>query len=67
VTEGDVKAGDQVEILARDPAAVPISEITRLFTRDRRDAEGLRRALAVDALPVIWRPYLAQLLERTAR
>jgi MOSC domain-containing protein YiiM len=67
LTEGNVEAGDQVEILARDPAAVPISEITRLFTRDRRDAEGLRRVLAVDALPMIWRPYLEQLLERTAR
>jgi MOSC domain-containing protein YiiM len=67
VTEGDVGAGDEVEFLARHPAAVPISEITRLFTRDRRDAEGLRRVLAVDALPMIWRPYLEQLLERTAR
>ena len=61
-TEGDVAAGDRIELLSRDRARVPISEITRLFTRDRHDREGLRRVLAVDALPANWRPYFEELL-----
>jgi MOSC domain-containing protein YiiM len=62
-TEGQLEAGDDVEIVSRDAAAVPVSEVTRLATRDRRDAAGLRRVLAVDALPDAWRPYFEELLE----
>jgi MOSC domain-containing protein YiiM len=62
VTEGSLEAGDRIEPLARDPANVPVSEITRLFTRDRRDVDGLRRVLAVDALPGEWRLFFEQLL-----
>jgi hypothetical protein len=32
------------------PCSVPVSEITRLFTRVRDEADGLRRVLAVDLL-----------------
>ena len=49
--EGDVAAGDPVYLVERHPAGVPVAEITRLLTRNRHDAEGLRRAMGVDALP----------------
>ena len=61
-TDGDVAAGDPIELLSRDPAHVPVSEITRLATRDGHDMDGLRRGLAVDALPANWRPYFEELL-----
>ena len=66
VTEGDVEAGDPVEIVARDPAAVPVSEVTRVFTRARRDAGAIQRLLAVDALPEEWRTYFERQLEKIA-
>lgn len=62
--EGDVGRGDPVDVLARHPAGVAVSEVTRLFTRDRDDAEGLRRVLGVDALPAAWRPFFERLLEQ---
>jgi MOSC domain-containing protein YiiM len=62
--EGDVAAGDEVEILARHPADLPVSEITRLFARDRHDVEAARRVLGIDALPDEWRPFFEQLLQR---
>jgi MOSC domain-containing protein YiiM len=62
--DGEVEAGDEIEVLARDPARVPVSEITRLFTRDRHDTEAIRRVLAVDALPADWRPYFEQEVQR---
>jgi MOSC domain-containing protein YiiM len=62
-TAGQLEAGDDVEIVARDAAAVPVSEVTRLATRDRYDAAGLRRVLGVDALADVWRPYFEELLE----
>ena len=60
--EGTVAGGDEIEPLALDAARVPVSEITRLFTEDRRDEDGLRRVLAVGALPAVWRRFFEQLL-----
>ncbi len=62
--EGYVEAGDEIEWLSRDPAHVPVSEITRLIAHDRRDTEALRRALAVDALPDDLRPFFEGLAAR---
>jgi MOSC domain-containing protein YiiM len=64
--EGEVSAGDAAVVVARHPAGVPVSEITRLYARDRDDADGLRRVLAVDALPDNWRPYFEELLRDAA-
>src|SRR5262245_19775667 len=63
--EGEVAAGDEIELLERHPAGVPVSEITRLFVRDREDAAAVRRVLAVDALPADWRPFFEQRLALT--
>jgi hypothetical protein len=52
-------------LLERHPAGVPVSEITRLFARDREDAAAVRRVLAVDALPADWRPFFEQQLAAT--
>jgi MOSC domain-containing protein YiiM len=64
---GVVEAGDAIELGARHPAGLPVSEITRLYARDRGDVDGLRRALAVDALIDDWRPYFEQLLQQALR
>jgi MOSC domain-containing protein YiiM len=31
--EGEVGSGDEIKIIARDPNAVPVSEITRLYVK----------------------------------
>src|SRR4051794_13061224 len=61
---GVVEAGDSIAFLSRDPGRLAVSEIARLGRRDRGDVEGLRRALAVDALIDDWRPYFEELLAR---
>jgi MOSC domain-containing protein YiiM len=65
-TEGDVAAGDPVDLVERHRAGVPVAEITRLLTRNRHDAEGLRRAMGVDALPEDLRFAFAEALEAVA-
>lgn len=64
VRSGEVAAGDEVELLARDPAGVPVAEVTRLYTRARHDRDGLRRVLEAEALPASWRTYFEELLDR---
>ena len=57
---GYLTAGDEVEFVSRDPAGVPVAEITRLFTDDEDDVEAVRRLLTVDSLPWVWRSYFEQ-------
>jgi|SRR5215831_16007563 len=65
--EGQVGAGDEIKVLARDPNAVPVSEITRLYVTKRygdEDLTWLRRALQVNALPESWKAYFRQRLQK---
>jgi MOSC domain-containing protein YiiM len=57
VREGEVEAGDPIVVVSRDPRAVTVTEIARLFARDRNDIEGMRRAADLDVLPEGWRHY----------
>jgi MOSC domain-containing protein YiiM len=65
--EGEVAAGDEFELLARDANHVAIADILRLYLRDRDDVEALRRAIAVEALPESWREYFRRHLAKAAR
>jgi MOSC domain-containing protein YiiM len=63
--EGDVGAGDEIEVLSRDRNAVSIAEITRLYVTKRyqsADVDSIQRALEVDALPDSWKTYFRERL-----
>lgn len=64
--EGDVAAGDTVEIVAQHPARVPVAEVIRVYASDRDDVASLERLAALDALPVAWRRYFAERLPASA-
>lgn len=64
--EGEVCRGDEITAIAREPNAVPVSEITRLYVAKRyeeKDVMSLRRALRVAALPKSWKDYFRERLE----
>ena len=64
--EGEVGAGDEIEVMARDPNGVPVSEITRLYAQKRysdSEAASIRRVVQVAALPESWKEYLRGRLE----
>ncbi len=62
--EGEVGSGDEFELIARDAHDVTVSDITRLYTREKQNVELLRRAIKVEALPESWRSYLQDHLEK---
>jgi MOSC domain-containing protein YiiM len=65
--EGEVGAGDEITVIARDPNGVPVSEITRLYAEKRygnSDMTTVRQALRVAALPESWKEYFRERLER---
>ncbi len=60
--EGVVQNGDAFEFLSREPEAVTIAELNRLYADDRYNRELLEKAIATAALPEDWREYLAKRL-----
>jgi MOSC domain-containing protein YiiM len=65
--EGEVGAGDDIKVIARDPNAVPVSEITRLYVAKRYGADDVRsvqRALRVQSLPESWKRYFRDRLQK---
>lgn len=64
--EGEVSAGDEIKVMARDPNTVPVSEITRLYIAKRYgddDVTSAQRALRVAALPESWKQYFRERLQ----
>jgi MOSC domain-containing protein YiiM len=66
IREGDVAAGDPVEVLGRDPHGVTVADVVQLYVRDKRNVATLRRAIEVAALPEGWRRQFKEQLARAA-
>jgi ferredoxin-NADP reductase/MOSC domain-containing protein YiiM len=64
VAEGEVAEGDPVFLAERANGSVAVSEITRLYARDKDDLEGLGRIIGVAALPEDWRDYFKEQINR---
>jgi MOSC domain-containing protein YiiM len=67
--EGEVGAGDEMKLVARDPNAVPVSEITRLYIAKRfsaTDVISLQKALQVEVLPESWKEYFRKRITETS-
>lgn len=60
--EGDVAAGDALEILERHPAAVSIPELLRMYLKEANEPERLREVIAIPALSDAWRNDLQKRL-----
>jgi MOSC domain-containing protein YiiM len=64
--EGDVGAGDEIAVIARDPNHVPVSEVTRLYiakSYGQDEVSSIQRASRVKALPESWKAYFQQRLQ----
>ena len=69
VREGEVGAGDEIKVVAREPNAVPVSEITQLYVAKRfgeAEIKAVRRALGVKELPERWKEYFRERLRHAA-
>jgi len=64
--EGDVGAGDTIELISRNQGGITIAEMNRLFVRERYNRDLLQKAIATAALPESWRDYLLPRLKGPA-
>jgi MOSC domain-containing protein YiiM len=67
IREGEVGAGDEMKVIAREANAVAVSEITRLYVVKRygeAEIRAVRRALRVKELPESWKEYFRERLRQ---
>jgi MOSC domain-containing protein YiiM len=65
--EGEVGAGDDIEVISGEANAVAVSEITRLYVAKRfgeAEIRAVRRALRVEELPESWKEYFRERLRQ---
>jgi MOSC domain-containing protein YiiM len=62
--EGSVEVGDAFELLERNADGITISEMNRLFVREKYNQDLLRKGIQTAALPEGWREYFSERLER---
>jgi len=57
LSEGEVGAGDEVELIEKNSSGVTVVDVTRLYSSDKQNLDLLQRAIATEALPSGWRNY----------
>ena len=62
--ESEVGVGDPIELIEGNKHSVQVSDITRLYTREKHNIGLLRRAIEVEALPESWKSYFQHRLEK---
>jgi len=60
--EGDVAAGDAIEVIERHRAAISIPELLRMYLKEPVDQGRLRQVIAIPALSDAWRRDLEKRL-----
>jgi MOSC domain-containing protein YiiM len=60
--EGEVAAGDSIELLMRDENGVAIADIVELYTADAANQDVLQRVSELASLPESWRAYFRKRL-----
>ena len=65
--EGEVGAGDEIELIERDANNVTVADITGLYSGNKDDVEMMRRAIALESLPESWRNHFRERLTLPSR
>jgi MOSC domain-containing protein YiiM len=62
--EGQVKAGDSIELLSRNVNDISVADITRLYAFEKNDLKILQQVVKLEALSESWRDYFQHHLEK---
>jgi MOSC domain-containing protein YiiM len=60
--EGEVAAGDSIELIARDEQNIPVADVVNLYRGDATNQNLLRRVSKLPSLPNGWRDYFRKRL-----
>jgi len=62
--EGEIGAGDSIELVEHDEESVTIAEFIRVYLHDSHEPLGLKRVLASRDLGDAWKVYLKKMLKK---
>ena len=62
IQEGDLGAGDSLDLVAEDASHVTVADVAGLYAADSANQDLLRRASELSALPESWREYFRERL-----
>ncbi len=60
--EGDIGAGDSIDLVAGDDHHITVADVVALYAADAANQDLLRRASELSALPESWRQYFRERL-----
>jgi len=60
--EGDIGAGDSIDLVAGDDSHITVADVVGLYAADAANQDLLRRASELSALPESWREYFRERL-----
>src|SRR2546425_9193956 len=60
--EGDIGAGDSIDLVAGDDSHISVADVVGLYAADAANQDLLRRASELPALPESWREYFRERL-----
>ena len=58
--EGEVGAGDRIELVSRSEEDLSVADVVRLFTAESGNQELLRRAMRSPVLPLSWKDHFGE-------
>jgi len=62
--EGEVGAGDLIELIRRDDNNVTVKDVVRIYTVDKDDVQTMERAIMIKDLPDGWRSHFIEQLDQ---
>lgn len=62
--EGEVAAGDTIELVNRDNNKIIVTDITSLYVNEKSNLELLKRVIQVEALPHGWRDHFRHQIDK---
>jgi MOSC domain-containing protein YiiM len=65
--EGEVEAGDSIDLISKDENNITVKDIVRLYVKDTKDIESMQRAIRVRDLPIGWRYHFRQQIEQLTK
>jgi MOSC domain-containing protein YiiM len=67
IEEGNVGAGDELQLVGQEDSSLTIAEINRLYAVDKHNTELLARAVRLQPLPAGWRAHFSQRLREVTK
>ncbi|MFY9795210.1 MAG: MOSC domain-containing protein [Candidatus Nitrosopolaris sp.] len=65
--EGEVEAGESIELVSKAENNITVKDILRLYVKDNKDIESMQRAITVKDLPIGWRNHFREQIKQLTK